>query len=82
MAFTPEEARQRKNKSQREYAKRTGYAGGAKYNKERGKVINFRLFTPQDDAILNWINSQSNKSGYLKSLIKEDMKRNGIKVDD
>lgn len=82
MAYTPEEARQRKNKSQREYAKRTGYAGGAKYNKERGKVINFRLFTPQDDMILNWINSQSNKSGYLKSLIKEDMKRNGIKVDD
>lgn len=77
MAFTPEEARQRKNKSQREYAKRTGYAGGAKYNKERGKVINFRLFTPQDDDVLAWLDKQPNKAGYLKALIKADMEKHG-----
>ena len=79
MAFTPEEARQRKNARQREYAKRTGYESGAKYNRERGKSISFRLFTPQDDDIIEWLEAQPQKAAYFRELIREDMKRKNFK---
>ena len=37
---------------QREYEKRTGYAAQAKYLKERGKSVAFRLIKPQDNDII------------------------------
>ena len=82
MAMTKDEARERKLQSQKKYNAKTGYASQKAYNKERGKVINFRLFTPQDDDVLAWLDKQPNKAGYLKSLIKADMERSGaIKKD-
>ena len=71
--YTEEEARERKNARQREYAKRTGYLANAKYNKERGKSVAFRLFTPQDDDILNKLESVGNKAMYIKQLIRNDI---------
>lgn len=71
--YTEEEARLRKNERQREYAKRTGYAASAKYNKERGKSVALRLFTPQDDDIINKLESVGNKAGYIKELIRKDI---------
>ena len=76
MALTPEEAKKRKKESQRKYEKKTSYAAINKYNKERGKLINFRLFTPQDDDILSQLDMQQSKAGYIKRLIREDMKKN------
>ena len=75
MAFTEEEKRQRKNERQREYAKRTGYAAQSKYNKERSKSVNIRLFLPQDADILDKLESVESKAGYIKELIRADIKK-------
>ena len=74
MALTEEEKRERKNARQRQYAKRTGYAANAKYNKERGTSVAFRLFSPQDNDILEQLQSVPSKAGYIKELIRKDMK--------
>lgn len=71
--FTEEEARERKNARQREYAKRTGYASNDKYNKEKGTSVAFRLFTPQDDDVLEKLKSVESKAGYIKALIRADI---------
>ena len=72
--YTEEEARQRKNARQREYSKRTNHAAQAKYNKEKGQSVAFRLFHPQDDDIIQKLNKVDSKAGYIKSLIRADMK--------
>lgn len=71
--YTEEEARQRKNERQREYAKKTGYAASAKYNKEKGQSVAFRLFHPQDDDVIAQLNSVPSKAGYIKDLIRKDI---------
>ena len=71
--YTEEEARERKNARQREYAKKTGYASTAKYHKERGKSVAFRLFHPQDDDVIEKLESVGNKAGYIKTLIRDDI---------
>lgn len=76
--FTQEEARQRRNKSQREYSRNTNFAKQKEYNRTRGKNINFRIFTPQDDDIIRYLESLPNKAGYFKALIRSDMKERGI----
>ena len=79
--FTKEEARLRKNERQREYSKRTGYESQRRYNAERGKTISFRLFKPQHNKIIDWIDGQSNKAEYFKNLVIDDMKKHGIDVE-
>lgn len=76
MPFTEEEKRERKNARQKEYEKRTNYAANAKYNKERGTSVAFRLFTPQDDDVLEKLNSVPSKAGYIKELIRRDIENN------
>ena len=71
--FTEEEARERKNARQREYAKKTGYTSQAKYNKERGKSVAFRLFSPQDADILYKLEQVESKAAYIKELIRKDI---------
>lgn len=61
---------------QRDYEKRTGYAAQQKYNKEKGTSVAFRLFTPQDDDILQKLSTVESKAGYIKMLIREDIKNN------
>lgn len=73
--LTEEEARQRKNQRQREYSKATNYASQKEYNKQHGKNVNFRVFTPQDDDIINFMETVPNKAGYLKDLIRADIAR-------
>lgn len=58
---------------QREYEKRTGYAAQAKYLKERGKSVAFRLIKPQDNDIIEKLESVSSKAGYIKELIRADI---------
>ena len=71
--FTEEEARQRKNARQSEYAKRTGNKSAREYVKEHGKHFSFWLFSPQDDDLINFLAQLPNKTGYLKELIRKDM---------
>lgn len=73
--FTPEEARERKNKRQSEYSKATNFASQRKYDKQHGKNINFRVFTPQDDDIIEFLGTLPNKAGYMKDLIRADIAR-------
>lgn len=73
--FTPEEARLRKNKRQSDYSKATNYSSQKEYNKQRGKMISFRVFTPQDDDIINFVDALPNKAGYMKKLIRADIQR-------
>lgn len=61
---------------QRDYEKRTGYAAQAKYLKERGKSVAMRLISPQDDDIIQHLETVPSKAGYLKRLIREDMAKN------
>lgn len=58
---------------QREYAKRSGYAANIKYNKEHTRSVTIRFMINTESDLLNHINTQPNKSGYIKSLIKKDM---------
>lgn len=73
--FTAEEARERKNQRQREYSKATNYASQKDYNKQHGKVINFRVFIPQDNDIIEFLETLPNKAGYMKDLIRTDIER-------
>lgn len=73
--FTEEEARQRKNARQREYAKKTGYASDIKYQKNNTKQIAFRLNFNTDADILDKLEKVENTQGYIKSLIRADIKK-------
>ncbi len=74
--YTPEEARERKNARQREYAKRTGRAADRKYQKEKTKQYALRMFLSTDADIIDWLENKENKTGYIKQLIREDIQRN------
>lgn len=75
MPFTEEERRARKNARQREYAKRTGYAATIKSNKKNTKLINIRFILSSEGDMLEFLSSKENVSGYIKSLIRQDMNR-------
>ena len=46
----------------------------AKYVKANVKQVAIKLGPPDRD-ILEWLDSQPNKAGYIKRLIREDMER-------
>lgn len=73
--YTDEEVRLRKNARQKEYAKRSGYAANNKYNKEKTKSYAIRMMKSSDSDIIDWLEEQFNKAGYIKGLIREDMIR-------
>lgn len=73
--FTEEEARQRKNARQREYAKKTGYASQAKYNAGNTKRYVIKVMLKTESDIIERLEEEENKSGYIKHLIREDIKR-------
>lgn len=43
-----------------------------KYNREHKKVITIGFY-PKDAELLNHLNAQANKAGYIKSLIQKDL---------
>lgn len=47
-----------------------------KFNKEKTKCINVRLNVNTDADILAKLDSVPSKMGYIKQLIREDMKKN------
>lgn len=74
--YTAEEARERKNARQREYAKRTGYAANNKYHRTGTTSISIRMINNTDSDIIEWLENQPNKAGYIKQLIRDDIQRN------
>lgn len=47
----------------------------AKYNKENIKSLAFQLNITTDRDIIEHLAKKSNKTGYIKELIREDMKK-------
>ena len=52
-----------------------------KYLKEQTKQIAVQLYKNTDADMIVWIESQDNKQGYIKRLIREDMERSGFKPE-
>lgn len=73
MAFTEEEKRERKNARQREYAKRTNYAAHVKYQKANVKQYTLKFIINTEGDMIEHLEKQPNKAGYIKALIKKDM---------
>ena len=61
---------------QKEYEKRTNYEAQKKYLKEKSVSFNIRMFPATESDIIDKLNEQSNKAGYVKRLIREDIARN------
>jgi len=49
-----------------------------KYNKEKMKLYSFRFHLVNQADIIEHLDSQPNKAGYIARLIREDMERKGI----
>ena len=76
-----EEARERKNARQREYAKRTGYAANAKSEKNNTKRYVIKLSINTDKDIIDELENKDNKTGFIKQLIREEIKKNKKSID-
>lgn len=50
----------------------------AKWHKENTKIIPVRLNVDGDKDIIHKLNEKENKSGYIKDLIRKDIKNDGI----
>lgn len=46
----------------------------AQYDRENTRRINLKLNKKTDDDIIKWLEAKKNIQGYLKQLIREDMK--------
>ena len=73
--LTEEEKRERKNARQSEYAKRTNYAANSKYIKEHMKPYTLRLSLVTEQDLIDLLESQPNKAGYIKELMRQDLER-------
>lgn len=47
----------------------------AKYNKENIKMVTLHLNITTDKDVLDYLQKKENKTGYIKELIREDMKK-------
>ncbi len=66
---------------QKEYAKRTNYAANNKYNKAHTTSIAIRIMNNTEQDIIDKLNSVPNKAGYIKELIRKDIRENSISED-
>ncbi len=46
------------------------------------KLFTLNLNCNADDQMIEYLSSQANKQAYLKQLIAEDMKQQGVQIDD
>jgi hypothetical protein len=49
----------------------------AQYDRENTRRINLKLNKKTDDDIIKWLEAKKNIQGYLKQLVREDMKKTG-----
>lgn len=52
-----------------------------RYHERRGKYVHMWYHSKHDADILAWLGKQSNKSGYIKGLIRDDIVRRGKGID-
>ena len=50
----------------------------AEWQKENTKIIPVRLNLDGDKDIIHRLDKKENKSGYIKDLIREDIKNDGV----
>lgn len=62
--YTPEEAKQKIRESQ------------ARYRKNNCKTISFMFYKNTEADIIKKLEEQPNKTGYIKNLIRKDIKDN------
>lgn len=65
--MTPEERADRKRQTQKEYLKRTNY------NKTHMQQVLLTLHKENEADMIDWLNQQDNRNGYIKDLIRRDM---------
>jgi hypothetical protein len=51
----------------------------AQYEKENIRQIRLKINRKTEPELLEWIEKQKNIQGYIKQLIREDMKRQEVK---
>ena len=68
-----DEARARKNDSQKNYEKKTGYAAQLKYGREKTRRYTISAMTNTEQDIIQKLDSVENKNGYIKALIRADI---------
>ena len=51
----------------------------AQYEKENIRQIRLKVNRKTEPELLEWIEKQKNIQGYIKQLIREDMKRQEVK---
>ena len=49
----------------------------AHYQKAKTKLYAFRMNLEKDKDIINQLDKQANKNGYVKQLIRDDIKKKG-----
>lgn len=49
------------------------YEQNSKWNKANTLLLTIRLVKTTEQDLIEWLNSQPNKSGYVKALIRKDM---------
>lgn len=57
------------------------YKAAQKYRKANTKKITLELNIKIDEDILVWLDQQNNKQGYLKQLIRDDMRVSGFRLE-
>ena len=66
---------QKKLDYNKEYNRKNGYSNQARYHETHpSKMYGLRVFSHETD-IIEQLESQKNKSGYLKELIRADIQR-------
>ena len=49
-----------------------------KYVRDKTTQISLRFYNATESDLLEWMQAQENKQGYLKSLIRADMEKHGL----
>ena len=62
-----------KNEIQKEYAKRSGYAAQKKYRATNTKKYSLECAISTEADIIEQLEAQPNKSGYITSLIRKEI---------
>lgn len=58
------------------------YRASLKYKAEKCRQIKFELNKRLDEDVLVWLDSQENKQGYIKALIRADMEAHGFRLPE
>ena len=58
------------------------YQRSQKYIREQTRQIGLQLYKNTDADMIIWLDSQENKQGYIKALIRADMEAHGFRLPE